>query len=99
MPEAAVHEDYRPVAREYQVRPAWQVLAVQAESVAERVREASHGHLGRRVLTSNARHALASLGRCERVHLLGAFAKTDDSAVDCFRHAVLRNQCVRHHVG
>lgn len=35
MPEAPMHEDYRPVPREDDVGATWQVAAVQAEPVSE----------------------------------------------------------------
>ena len=56
VPEAAMHQDRRAVAREHYVRPAGQVFAVQPEPEAQSVQPAPQRQLRLCILAPDAAH-------------------------------------------
>ena len=56
MPEAAMHEHGNAVAHENEVWTAWQILAVEPKSEAERVRRSPHDYLRTGMFALHARH-------------------------------------------
>jgi hypothetical protein len=56
MPKAPVNEDRFLPTREHNVRGAWQLLAVEAESVPYGMEQFPYGYLGTGVFSANPRH-------------------------------------------
>ena len=56
MPEASVHLYHRSVFRKHNVRAAWQIRTMQAESKASAVKESTNSDFRPRVLAANAGH-------------------------------------------
>ena len=56
MPEATVHENRESPARQHDVGPAGQILAMQAKADAEPMQEAADDAFGRRVLAADGGH-------------------------------------------
>ena len=67
MPEAAMHEDYRAVFRQNNVRLAGQVLSMKPVSVAERMKQRPDPHFRFRVPVLYRRHIATALLRCVNV--------------------------------
>ncbi len=56
VPEAAVHHHNRPIARQYDIRSAREILGVEAKPSASRVQGTPHEHLRLCVFRLEARH-------------------------------------------
>lgn len=69
VPEAAVHEDYRPVSGQDDVGRPRQIAAVKAVPVAKGMDHAADGQFRRRVLALHAGHAKGALFWRKCVHL------------------------------
>lgn len=67
MPEASMHKNHLPAAREYQIGLAGQLRAVQAVAVAGAMHESSNQHLRAGVLRLDPRHKLASFGSADGI--------------------------------
>jgi hypothetical protein len=63
VPEAAVHEDNRPVARKDEVGAAGESRAVESEAESPRMKASPKQHLRFRVLCANAGHVVGTLPR------------------------------------
>jgi hypothetical protein len=59
MPKAAMDHYYFAARGKYKVRRPWQILSMQAKSVAQPMRNSTHHQLGSRVGFPNPRHACA----------------------------------------
>ena len=68
VPEAAVHEDHGLVLRKGDVGPTGQVLAMQTEAVARRMKLLPHQDLRLGVLPQDPSHDLGALLCCEDIH-------------------------------
>ena len=68
MPEATVHEDDLPPAREDEIRSARQLPPVEPISVAKPVDQAANGHLGARSLVPDPGHDFGAALGADRVH-------------------------------
>ena len=60
MPEAAMHEDYLPPRREYEIWLARQISAMQAVPVTHRMQQVPYGHFGLHALGPDAGHNFTS---------------------------------------
>jgi hypothetical protein len=67
VPETSVDENDRSSCRQYDVRRARQVAAMQAKSVAKTMQQRTHGDLGLGVRPTDARHQPASMFGSEPV--------------------------------
>src|SRR4029077_17938395 len=71
MPEAAMNENHLSSPRENQVRRAWQIVTVQAKSIAHAVSKASDNKLGLCIRLSDTAHLLAGLRLASHSHATG----------------------------
>lgn len=60
VPEAAVHKDCEAVFWQHEVWPTGQISSMEAKAVSCAVEQPSHAKLGRRVLTPDLGHVLAT---------------------------------------
>lgn len=68
MPKTAVHEDHFPESRKNNVRTARQILAMQAESVAQAMDQTAEDEFWIGIFASDTPHVGAPLVRAELVH-------------------------------
>jgi hypothetical protein len=68
MPEAAMDEDRESPARQHDVGPAWQVLAMEPEADTEAMQQAADDAFGRRVLAAHGGHDAGTLFLRDPVH-------------------------------
>ena len=62
MPKTSVYEDYRAVARQYQVRCAWQVAPVKTKPVSKAMHHRTDGKFRLHAPRSNLGHTPGSIG-------------------------------------
>ncbi len=88
VPKAAMDEDDATTAREHEIRPSRQALAVKAVSIAKPVDLSADGHLGARVATADARHDFRSAFGGDGVHGLELGPKHRSTVLNVKRDSV-----------
>jgi hypothetical protein len=92
MPETSVDKDDFLAARKSDIWFSWQIGAVEAKSVSERMDQLSDDHFGRRILASDAAHIFAPASWVELIHRSfpdEGFADQPRKAAEMLQSAIL----------